>query len=94
MSMLDNTFETLKTSLTDWQDWDFAAYDLALCLGLMSPETSFTTKAKHVFWSVHPIGSFLYDMLDKMVELGILEMRDEPDLQYRWNKNFKGTWEK
>lgn len=91
---MNDKITTLKASLTDWQDCDGVTYDLALCLGLMSPKTSFSGEAKHVFWTDNPIGTFLYTMLDEMVDLGVLEKRDEPDFQYRWNQNFRGSWGK
>ncbi len=53
----------------------------------------FQTRAKHVFWSTNPVGNMLYAMLDQMVAVGILEKRDEPDFQYRWNPSFRGSWE-
>jgi hypothetical protein len=85
--------KALKERLLDWTDWDGAAYSLGICLGLM-PDLETFGSAKHVFWSNHPIGNFLSSILDRMVEEGILEKRDEPDKQYRWNPAFCGTWEK
>jgi len=35
----------------------------------------------------------LYDMLDRLVALGAILRRDEPDKQYRWNREYRGTWE-
>jgi hypothetical protein len=84
---------TLKEALSDWTDFDFAAYDLALCLGLMSADIEFATRAKHVFWAANPIGTMLYQMLHELAKQSILEERDEPDHQFRWNTNFKGSWE-
>lgn len=34
----------------------------------------------------------LYSILDQMVALGVLETRDEPDKQFRWNAAFRGSW--
>ena len=87
------TLITLKEALSNWTDADFAAYDLAQCLGLMGPNVEFATRAKHVFWAVNAIGTALSKMLDSLVEVGVLEERDEPSHQYRWNTNFKGSWE-
>ena len=87
--MNDHTF---KDMLGDWTDWDGAAYSLGISLGLMPNASSFG-RAKHVFWSNHPIGTMLYVMLDQLVEAGILEKRDEPDFQFRWNPSFRGSWE-
>lgn len=84
---------TLKEALSDWTDVDGAAYELALCLGLMTPNVEFATRAKHVFWAANPIGHMLYQMLRELEQQSILEYRDEPDYQFRWNANFKGSWE-
>jgi hypothetical protein len=35
----------------------------------------------------------LYEMLKKLVAAGVLERRDEPDIQYRWSPAFVGSWE-
>ena len=87
-----NMENTLKTQLLHWTDWDCAAHSLALCLGLME-DGLFQTRAKHVFWSNHPIGTMLFTILDGLVAQGILEKRDEPDFQYRWSPSFIGSWE-
>jgi hypothetical protein len=81
---------TLKDYLKDWTDMDWAMYDLGRCLGLMDTEF---VKAKHVFWSENHVGNMLHDILTRLADNGILEYRDEPDYQYRWNPHFKGTWE-
>lgn len=85
---------TLKQSLQMWTDVDGAAYELAVVLGLMDPASHpFHTNAKHVFWSSHPVGEALFQMLESLTKAGVLERRDEPDFQYRWNGGFKGSWE-
>jgi hypothetical protein len=58
----------------------------------MPPEPAFG-RAKHVFWSTHPVGDVPYRALDELVGVGILEKRDDPDVQYRWNPTFKGSWD-
>jgi hypothetical protein len=86
--------ESFPEVLRDWLDWDSTAYRLAITLGLMKHEPGlFQGPAKHVFWSNNPVGNMLYGMLDQMVAVGILEKRDEPDIQYRWNPSFRGSWE-
>jgi hypothetical protein len=35
----------------------------------------------------------LRGMLEQMTTAEILEKRDEPDDQYRWNPDFRGSWE-
>lgn len=84
---------TLRDNLQDWTDIDLAAYQLALGMGLMIPDVAFAGRAKHIFWSENAIGAMLNDILRSFAENGILEYRDEPDYQYRWNPTFKGTWE-
>jgi hypothetical protein len=85
---------TLREALDDWTDWDGAEYRLAIAIGLIDPVRSpFETKAKHVFWSNHDVGNALHDVLEMLVKLGVLEKRDEPDTQYRWNREYRGTWE-
>ena len=84
---------TLKQYLLDWVEWDVAAFHLARVLGLMGSEIQFHGEAKHVFWSANPTGKMLNDMLKQLVAMGILEYRDEPEDEYRWNPNFRGTWE-
>jgi hypothetical protein len=83
---------TLREALSDWSDWDSASYSLGICLGLMPDEPAFG-RAKSVFWPNHEIGRMLYNMLDQLVAAGVLEKRDEPDFQYRWNPAFRGSWE-
>lgn len=82
----------LKSRLIEWTDWDWAAYSLGVCLGLMPDEPDFGT-AKHVFRSNHPIGAMLYSMLNTLVEQGVLEHRDEAGVQYRWRQSFQGSWD-
>ena len=83
---------SLREALTDWTDWDGAMHSLGICLGLFPQEDNFGN-TKHVFWSSNPVGEALFRMLDELVGVGILERRDEPDIQYRWNPAFKGSWE-
>lgn len=82
--------KTLKDSLHDWTDIEVAAYWLSQSLGLMSPDVG--SKAKHVFWSNNPVGNTLYGILHKLAEIHVLEYRDEPDHQFRWNGGFRGSW--
>lgn len=83
----------LRKALADWTDWDVAAYCLACALDIMSEEVRFYLEAKHVFWMVHPIGNMLHELLQRLVQAGVLENRDEPDDQFRWNPAFHGDWE-
>jgi hypothetical protein len=89
---LDVESTSLRELLAEWTDWDFASYSLAICLGLMKSAPAFG-RSKHVFWSNHPIGDLLLGMLNSMTIAGVLERRDEPDIQFRWNAAFKGSWD-
>jgi hypothetical protein len=86
--------QTLKNCLQDWTDIDGAQHQLAQSLGLMISEVRFAVEAKHVYWSNNPVGNALYDILIKLVEIKVLEYRDEPSDQVRWNRSFRGTWER
>lgn len=90
--------------MKEWQDWDGAAYELGLSLGLFSKERHpFSTKAKHVFWSRNDVGETLHEILERLVDIGVLEGRGNPDegnspvpssfTQFRWNPCFHGSWE-
>jgi len=79
---------TLQESLSDWTDFDGAAYILSLHLGIFNEaEHDFCTTVKWVFWSNNSLGNMLYDMLETMAKEGILEVNE--DQQYRWNSSWK-----
>ena len=40
-----------------------------------------------------PFATAPFELLQSLVALGALERRDEPDIQYRWNVAYRGTWE-
>jgi len=86
----------LKKKLAQWHDWDGAAYELGIALGIFDAEKHpFQTKTKHVFWTNNPVGNALHDCLNRLVSAGVLE-RQEPDsgdIQFRWNPSFEGSWE-
>jgi hypothetical protein len=75
----------LRYRLSEWSDLDVAAFHLAQVLGLF-PEEPFMRSVKYVFWGSNPLGDALYDVLKRLVEVGVLEFRDDPeqDQQYRW----------
>ena len=88
--------KTLKEMLAEWTDWDGAMYEMGACMGLWEPWPvggAWPRHIKHVMWSNNPIGNMLMDQLDLLVAQGVLEKREEPDLQFRWNSAFKGDWE-
>jgi hypothetical protein len=83
----------LRERLADWTDWGIAAFAVARALGVMREDVRFHIEAKHVFWSDHPVGAMLHETLQRLVAAGVLEKREEPDDQYRWNPVFRGSWE-
>ena len=85
---------TFRAAIQEWSDVDLAQYALAVALGMIAPERSpFATKAKHLFWTNNPLGNALHEFLETLARLGVIERRGEPDLQYRWNASYRGTWE-
>ena len=87
------TTKNLKQALNHWQDIDCAQYHLAISLGLIESDVPFATQVKHVFWTDNPIGNMLGEILDTLTKAYVLQQRDEPDYQYRWNPDFRGSWE-
>ncbi len=79
---------TLRERLVTWCDWDEAAFALASCIGIVRGDTPFDTGAKHLFWTDNAVGNLLHKILDDLVQVHVLEKRDEPDTQYRWNPAF------
>ncbi|TYC24310.1 hypothetical protein [Micromonospora sp. MP36] len=63
-------------------DVDYAQFYLGRAIGLFA-DRSFL-QAKSVFWTENPLGDALYQMLRALVMAGVLECRDEPELQFRW----------
>jgi hypothetical protein len=78
---------SLKKSLSEWTDFDVAAYWLAVALGIVDA-TDFKQfgPLKWLFWTANPIEEGLAEVLDKLVELGVLQKQSGP--QYRWNPAF------
>ena len=80
--------QTLREALRDWTDIDVAAHSLACCVGVF-PFGAIDPFPKWVYWSKNPLGEALVRTLDEYVALGVLEKRDEPDLQYRWSADHR-----
>lgn len=74
---------TLKELLKERTDFDIAAYYLACCLGLIEYEESFAKfrETKHIYWTRNRLGDLLYQTLEKLVELEILDKNDDG---YQW----------
>ncbi|MGW4895891.1 hypothetical protein ACWEQL_27095 [Kitasatospora sp. NPDC004240] len=75
----------LSTELADWTDWDGAAFHVGRALGVF-PESETFPHVKSVFWTANPLGDALHDILLCLAAAGVLERRDEPDEQFRWNR--------
>jgi len=80
--------ETLRVTLADWTDVDVSAHMLAQCLGIM-PTQLRMKEAKWVYWSENPLGTMLHNTLERLSDLGVLEKREEPDLQFRWCSTYR-----
>jgi hypothetical protein len=81
----------LKSELSDWVEIENAIDRVAYCLGLLEPQERFP---KNMYWSISPVGSIIDQVIWKMVDLGILEMRDDRnDMEIRWNPAYKRDWE-
>jgi hypothetical protein len=82
---------TLRERLQDWTDWDGAAWELGVTLGLwpefgQEPGQDPWHGFKGIIWSANPVGDRLSDMLISMTVAGMLECNEEQ--QYRWNPAF------
>ena len=77
--------ESWKDAMSDWVDFDGASHLLARRLGIFPHEKGFLDM-KWMYWTSNPVGNDLADSVDMLVVLGILERRDEPDMQYRIKK--------
>lgn len=97
--MKKTSIASLQERLSDWHDWDGAAYEVGACLGFW-PEFGAPPSAegyhdswhgvKGVMWSANPLGDAIYNFLEGLVAEGCLERREEPDIGYRWNPKYKG----
>ncbi len=52
-----------------------------------------TLREQLIEWTDWDGAAFCLAMLGELVAAGVLENRDEPDDQYRWNPAFVGSWE-
>ena len=80
--------ETLRVALANWTDFDASAHMLAQCLGIMPPQLQMKD-VKWVYWSENPLGTMLHSTLEQLSELGVLEKREDPDLQCRWYSDYR-----
>jgi|GEM_PF-4075074 len=73
----------LSTALAEWTDWDGAAFALGRAIRLYE-RTADYQYVKGDFWTDNSRGNGLHAALNALAEGGILERRDEPDIQFRW----------
>jgi hypothetical protein len=81
--------QALKQRLTNWTDYDVAAYELGVVLGLL-PEFGGDDPwhgTKWMFWSANPLGEALHDFLVELSKIGVLQMNDDG---FRWNPDYSG----
>jgi hypothetical protein len=76
---------SLRDLFSERQDPDFAACLLAKCFGLF-PGENFRTDTKAIFLFTNPLGTALYEILDILVRVGVLDEADPEsgDVGYRW----------
>ncbi len=76
---------TIRELFQDWQDFDVAEYYFCCLLGLVEYDESFDAfrENKGVFCTKNRMSDVLFDTLESLVALGILEKND--DIQYRYN---------
>lgn len=73
----------LRKEFAEWINWDEAHFLVALALGII-PEDSLFYKTKSLWWSSGPVDDAITKVMSGLVSAGILERREEPDIQYRW----------
>ncbi len=79
----------------DYEDFDVVSWQIAVDLGIIDPEQyNLAVDCKHVFWSNHPVGGAIYQFIENLVQQGLLEENPEEPSQFRWNRNYRGSWEK
>lgn len=76
--------KTFKENMLEWADFDAAAYYLGLSLGFFNEDSK---NLKRIFWTNNKLGNRLNLILDDLVEKEFLLKREEPDIQYKWNKD-------
>lgn len=70
----------LRDALMDWTDWDGAMEALGTALGILPKDGNH----KAIYWTKNPVSDFLLQTLWSLIDLGVLEVREEPDFQFRW----------
>ena len=94
--MKSNLENSLRHSLKEWTEIDVAAFHIGVALEIIPPLSdekeiyNFGGK-KWMFWTKNPLGNLLFELLENLVSLNILEKHINDDHFFRWNSNFK--WE-
>jgi hypothetical protein len=86
-SLLAPIAGALKETLLEWEDPDITAYKLGICLGLFQPDDGSYDQFreyKGVLCTDNAASMFLYETIDRLVVLGLLEA-DKGKYKYRWN---------
>lgn len=90
--MKKTSIASLQERLASWIECDMAMYQVGACLGLW-PE--FGAPYNEDPWhgvkgiACSSAGDPIAYFLDGLVKMGYLEYREEPDIAYRWNPNYK-----
>ena len=71
---------SLRDALADWTDCDGAMEELGTALGIIPKDGNH----KATYWTKNPVSDFLMQTLWNLLDLGVLEVREEPDFQFRW----------
>ena len=86
----------LSERLREWHDFDGAAYELGVVLGLFPKEFGVDGGLWHgtkgIFWSNNPLGNALQASLQGLAKAGVLEY-DEEGPRYRWNPAYKAEFD-
>ncbi|MCF6221861.1 MAG: hypothetical protein L3J65_12185 [Robiginitomaculum sp.] len=92
--MENNLTNNLRHTLKEWTEIDVAAFHLGVALGIIPPLSdekdiyNFGGK-KWMFWSENPLGNLLFDLLENLVKLDILEKHKGDNQLFRWNPSYK-----
>jgi len=82
--MFMNKFQSLKTLLSKWEEYDVAQYYVGCCLGLFEYNglDGFRDN-KSIFWTDNTTGDLLHKILQELVAAEVLELDEEQD-KVRW----------
>jgi hypothetical protein len=73
---------TLRSTMTDWLDWDEAAESYGRALGIFDGASQ--RQVNQIVLSDNPLGGGLHAGMMALVQAGVVERREEPDEQFRW----------